>query len=151
MACGNKSCTCGPSILRTYNANAQTLAAAASLTLTLAGETVVKNGEAITLSPAAYGIVRTGIYHVTADVDVTATAAGAVTLAWYLDGVALPCTQKLATLAEGSTVIHTETDLGFPKVCPCSTAISHTLTLVLTSASTAAGTATVCAAARKVG
>lgn len=129
MACGSSSYT-GRSVVRYYNNASQALTAGAATTLTLAGSKVVNSGAAISVQPGSYEILRTGIYHVSADVTVTGAAAGEFDLQWYMDGVPLPCTLTKATLANAYTnQLHTETDLSFKSCCGC---VDHTLTLVAT-------------------
>ena len=86
-----------------------------------------------------YTVVKKGLYHISADVVIDGTTAGDVVLTVLMDGVALPCTIKPATLVAGSsTEIHTETDICLESCC-CD--VNHTFTFVLTS-STGAGTVT---------
>lgn len=136
MACNNgksyqKSCA------RYYNNNAQTLAANGATTLTLAGAKAVLSGEAIQVQPQSFDTLKIGLYHLSADAVIAATAAGKVTLVWMMDGVALPCTAKTVTVAEGvNTEIHTETDLSLSACCCC---VNHTFTLLAITDETAAG------------
>ena len=105
--------------------------------LTLAGAKVVNSGSSIQVEPQSYDTVKIGLYHLAADAVIAATAAGVLTLQWYMDGVALPCTLKRVTLpASGNAEIHTETDLELSGCCCC---VNHTFTLVATTDSTAAG------------
>lgn len=136
MACNNgksyqKSCA------RYYNNNAQTLAANGRTTLTLAGARAVLSGESIGVQPQSYDATKIGLYHLSADAVIEATAAGTVTLVWTMDGVALPCTAKTVTVAaDVSTEIHTETDLSLSACCCC---VNHTFTLLAITDETAAG------------
>lgn len=136
MACNNgksyqKSCA------RYYNNNAQTLAANGQTTLTLAGARAVLSGEAIGVQPQSFDTTKIGLYHLTADAVIAATAAGKVTLVWMMDGVALPCTAKtVAVAADVNTEIHTETDLSLSACCCC---VNHTFTLLAITDETAAG------------
>ena len=91
-----------------------------------------KGSSAVTVSGMASVIHQTAI-----SIVIAATAAGVLTLQWYMDGVALPCTLKRVTLpASGNAEIHTETDLELSGCCCC---VNHTFTLVATTDSTAAG------------
>lgn len=136
MACNNnrsylKSC------VRYFNNNTQTLAADTTTTLTLAGAKVVGSGDAIQVEPQSFDTLKIGLYHLAADVVISATAAGTVTLVWMMDGVALPCTMKTVTVAEDvNTAIHTETDLSLSACCCC---VNHTFTLLATTDETAVG------------
>lgn len=136
MACNNnrnyqKSCA------RYYNNTAQPLSADSTTTLTLAGARAVLSGEAVGVQPQSFDTTKIGLYHLAADAVISATAAGKVTLVWTMDGVALPCTVKTVTVAEGvNTEIHTETDLQLSACCCC---VSHTFTLLAITDETAAG------------
>lgn len=136
MSCNNgksyqKSCA------RYYNNNAQPLASNGQTTLTLAGAKAVLSGEAIQVQPQSFDTLKIGLYHLSADAVISASAAGKVTLVWMMDGVALPCTAKTVTLAaDVNTEIHTETDLSLSACCCC---VSHTFTLLAITDETAAG------------
>ena len=137
MACNGNSKTYQKSCVRYFNNSPQTLAANAATVLTLAGAKVVNSGESIQVEPQSYDTVKIGLYHLAADAVIASSAAGEITLQWYMDGVALPCTLKRVTLpASGNAEIHTETDLELSGCCCC---VNHTFTLVATTDSTAAG------------
>lgn len=152
MSCSsrrNKNCN-RVSCQRYYNREPQALAAGATLQLTIAGTRVVDSGISIDTQPQAFETLKTGLYHLAADVVIEAEAAGTVTLQYYMDGVALPCTLRTFTLAAtGDREIHTETDL---ELTGCCCDVSHTFTLVMTSPDAGAGTVNmVCAAITKFG
>ena len=139
MACnnGNGNRAYQKSCVRYFNNAPQLLAADSANVLTLSGAKVVNSGSSIQVEPQSYDTVKIGLYHLAADAVIAATAAGVLTLQWYMDGVALPCTLKRVTLpASGNAEIHTETDLELSGCCCC---VNHTFTLVATTDSTAAG------------
>lgn len=137
MACNGNSRSYQKSCVRYFNNSPQALAANAATVLTLAGAKVVNSGESIQAEPQSYDTVKIGLYHLVADAVITSSAAGELTLQWYMDGVALPCTLRKVTLpATGNTEIHTETELSLSGCCCC---VNHTFTLVATTDSTAAG------------
>lgn len=138
MSCSNnsnKSCR-DKSCERYYNNNNQVLNAGTTIQLVIAGSKVVDSGIAIDVQPQSYTILKTGLYHISADVVVDANVAGNVVFQVYMDGVALPCTTKTVTLAEGETAIHTETDL---RLSACCCDVSHNFTFTLSSPAAAAG------------
>ena len=120
--CHDKSCQ------RNYNNNPQALAANQTLQLTIQGANVVDSGISIESQPLSYKILKTGIYHISADLSLNATTGGVVTLQAFLDGVPLPCTKKEQTAFGGTNTIHTETDLPFDHCCPD---INHSITFQL--------------------
>lgn len=131
--CHDKSCQ------RYYNNNAQTIEAGGTTQLVIKGNKVVDSGISIETESQNYTVVKKGLYHISADVVIDGTTAGDVVLTVLMDGVALPCTIRPATLIAGSsTEIHTETDICLASCC-CD--VNHTFTFVLTS-STGAGTVT---------
>lgn len=137
MACNGNSRSYQKSCVRYFNNSPQTLAANAATVLTLAGAKVVNSGESIQVEPQSYDTVKIGLYRLAADAVIASSAAGELTLQWYMDGVALPCTLRKVTLpATGNTEIHTETELTLSGCCCC---VNHTFTLVATTDSTAAG------------
>lgn len=146
MSCGKsvknknmKSCE------RYYNNNAQALLAAGTLVLTL-GAKVVDTGVSIDPDTQSYSVLTKGLYHISGDIVVTSAAAGNGTLSVYMDGVQLPCTIRNFTTQEGSTPVHTETDLYLDSCC-CE--VNHTFTFVVTS-TTAVGTVTNCTGITKL-
>ena len=94
MACnnGNGNRAYQKSCVRYFNNAPQLLAADSENVLTLAGAKVVNSGSSIQVEPQSYDTVKIGLYHLAADAVIAATAAGVLTLQWYMDGVALPCT-----------------------------------------------------------
>ena len=131
-SCNDKSCQ------RYFNAQSQAVAVNTPLQVQIAGARVVDSGIAITTEPGSYTITKTGLYHIAADITINTAAVGTATFSVYLDGVQLPCTKRTVTLVNGTTEIHTETDLAFRHCCPC---IDKTVTFVL-EGSTVAGTVT---------
>ena len=136
MACnnGNGNRAYQKSCVRYFNNAPQLLAADSENVLTLAGAKVVNSGSSIQVEPQSYDTVKIGLYHLAADAVIAATAAGVLTLQWYMDGVALPCTLKRVTLpASGNAEIQPA-----QQICDCC-CVNHTFTLVATTDSTAAG------------
>lgn len=131
--CNYKSCA------RYYNNNPQTLAANTALQLTIAGSKVVDSGISIETQPASYSTLKTGLYHIAADVTVFASGSGSASLQVFMDGVGLPCTLRSITLVAGSNEIHTETDL---QLTGCCCDVEHTFTFVVTP--TVAGNVSQC-------
>lgn len=141
MSCGNGNGSCSKSVARFYNDVTQTFAADATTTLVVSGNQVVLSGKGISVYNNGYTILKSGIYRVSGDIVVTGTAAGLLTFEVYLDGLLLPCTVRKQSIAAGSTsVIHTETEIDFDKVCPCTNSVNHRITFVLATDSAAAGT-----------
>lgn len=141
MSCGN-NCSCKTkSCARFYSNVSQTFEADSSNQLIVAGEPVVLTGNAITAWNTGYEILKTGIYRISGDVVVTATAAGEITFQVYLDGVLLPCTVRQKTMAADEIVsIHTETDIDVEKLCPCNNNANHRIVFVLVADSAVTGT-----------
>ena len=132
MGCSSKSHkTCrDKSCQRFYNNNAQAFAAGQAINLQVAGNRVVDTGISIETQGQSYTTLKTGLYHIAADIVVNATTAGTGTFQVYMDGVPLPCTLKNVTFAAGFTPVHTETDLDL-EACCCD--VTHTFTFVFTS------------------
>lgn len=141
MSCFNSSKSrCMKSCARNYNNTSQLFLPESVNVLTVAGAKVVDTGIAIDTEPQSYATAYSGLYHIEADVTIAATTAGAVTLQWYMDGVALPCTytEQYVAVAQVDTV-HLETDLFFESCCG---KVNHVFTLLLTADATAAGAVT---------
>lgn len=141
MSCSNKcrkSCH-DKSCQRFYNNNSQAIEANASTQLVIAGTKVVDSGISIETEPQNYTTLKTGLYHISGDVTINATAAGVAVLQVFMDGVAMPCTKKTISLIAGNNNIHTETDICISACC-CD--VSHTFTFVITTDATATGSVT---------
>lgn len=140
MACGNtyKSPRC-KSCVRYFNNITQPIPVSTTLPLVIAGTRVVNTGVSIDAEPQSYTTHTNGLYHISADVSVAATAAGEVVLYWTMDGVQLPCTVTEQRIAIGNATIHTETDIDI-RGCCC--AADHTFALVIVSDDAATGTVT---------
>ena len=140
MSCGNNN-SCGKSVARYYNNTTQTFAADSTTTLAVFGNLVVLNGNAISEYNNGYTILKAGTYRISADIVVTGSAAGLLTFQVYLDGLLLPCTVRKQSISAGSTTsIHTETEINFNKVCPCSSNVNHKIIFALVTDAAAAGT-----------
>ena len=132
MGCSSKSHkTChDKSCQRYYNNNVQAIAAGQTVQLAIAGARVVDSGIAIDTQPLSYTTLKTGLYHIAADVVVNATTAGSGVFQVYMDGVPLPCTRKTVQFYSGGTAVHTETDLELSGCC-CN--VEHSFTFIFTS------------------
>ena len=87
--------------------------------LTLAGTTVTRTGCSVIPDGNALKINHGGLYHLAADVTLTPSAAGTVSVQMYLNGVAMPDAITQITVAEsGVTTVHVETTR-LLAVCPC--------------------------------
>ena len=110
--------SCAKCAVRVYNNTAQTVTATATQ-LTLAGTTVMRTGCSVILDGNALKINHGGLYHLAADVTLTPSVAGTVSVQMYLNGVAMPDAITQATVAEsGVTTVHVETTR-LLAVCPC--------------------------------
>lgn len=139
MSCGNTN-SCGKSVARFYNNVAQAFAADSTTVLVISGNQVVLNGKGISAYNNGYTILKAGIYRISADAVVTGSAAGLLALQVYLDGLLLPCTvRKQSITADATTSIHTETEIDFNKVCPCTSDVNHRITFVLVTDAASAG------------
>lgn len=125
------------SCVRYYNNTSQPLPANATTQVVINGARVVDTGVSIDTQPSSYTITTKGLYHLSGDVVIAATAVGIATVAIYMDGVMLPCTYNPRTLYVGNNTFHVETDLDIESCC-CST--SKTITFVITTDATATGT-----------
>ena len=116
MSCVNnqyaKSC------IRVYNNTTQAFTADVT-PLNIEGTPVVESGCSLTLNTASIRVNKSGLYHMSADVTYTPTAAaGVIVVQMYKDGVALPCAISSETGAAGSTyTTHIETDLVITTCC----------------------------------
>lgn len=127
---GYKSC------VRYYNDAKQVLTTNATNQMQLLGARVVDTGVSIEAQPSSYTIVTKGMYHLTGDVYINATASGVVKFVVYLDGVALPCTGMNQTIFVGYNAIHIETDIEIDGCC----GINRNITFNVITDATAAGT-----------
>lgn len=144
MSCGNNSgrnCY-QKSCVRYYNNVAQTLAATTTVQLILEGARVVDTGISIETQPQSYTIVKSGLYHIAADVDVNLTTAGDIVLQGYMNGVPLPCTTRNVTGTDGHNLIHSETDLAIGGCCDISKSITWTIQSVGVAVGTIDGNCT---------
>lgn len=114
MSCNNnyaKSC------IRVYNNTTQTVTAT-STPLILEGTPVVESGCSLTLNASSITINKSGLYHLSADVTITPTAAGTSVIQLYKDGIALPCAIAQDTAEDGNTfTAHVETDICVNACC----------------------------------
>lgn len=122
--CKDKSCQ------RYYNNNPQAFVAGQTLQLQVAGNRVVDTGVSIETQGQSMTTLKTGLYHISADVVISVTAASTGVFQIYMDGVPLPCTLRDLTLVAGANPVHNETDLVLDACC-CD--VSHTFTFVFTS------------------
>lgn len=116
------SCNCNKnpyakSAVRVFNTAAQPFTADTT-TLTIEGTPVVDTGCSLCLNPASITVDKSGLYHLSADVTFTPTAAGVAIVQLYRDGVALPCAISQLTVAAGTIyTTHIETDLCINTCC----------------------------------
>lgn len=125
------------SCVRYYNNVNQPLLANTTTQVQIAGTKVVDTGVSIDTEPSSYTIVTKGLYHLSEDVVIAATAVGVATVSIYMDGVMLPCTYNPRTLYVGNNTFHVETDLDIEGCC-CD--VSKNITFVITTDATAVGT-----------
>ena len=105
------------SCIRVYNITPQVVTADAQ-TLNLEGTPVVKSGCSLTLNTASITVNKSGLYHFSADVTITPTAAGTSVIQFYKDGVALSCAIAQNVSEVGNTfTTHIETDLCLNTCC----------------------------------
>lgn len=143
MGCGNRNKNaCQKSCVRYYNNVAQTLAATTTVPLVLSGSRVVDTGISIEVENQSYTIVKPGLYHIAADVDVNLTTAGDIVLQGYMNGVPLPCTTRNVTGTDGHNLVHSETDLAIGGCCDISKAITWTIQSVGVAVGTIDGNCT---------
>lgn len=112
------------SAVETYNTATQALTTTPA-PLGLTGTVLTNTGVSLDPEQAAVKINNAGLYRASANVQATATAAGIVAMALYLDGVMLPETLRTVTAAENATVSIT-TDMLRSIPCDCN---AHTLQL----------------------
>lgn len=115
------SCNCqspyAKSCIRVSNTTAQTVTASQS-TLILEGTPVVESGCSLTLNPSSITVNKSGLYHLSADITFTPTAAGIFVFQLYRDGSPLPCAIITDTVEEGNIFSgHIETDLCINTCC----------------------------------
>ena len=153
MSCNsNGSCGCQKSIARFYNNATQAFAANVVTPIVVNVNQVVLEGKAIvpTLNGYGYRIEKTGLYGISCDVVLLGTTAGNVVVQGYLDGAAMPCTERTVTLtAEGYTTVHFDTDILFEPVCRCQNNTSHTITFAIVSTGGAGNAVNVCTGIKK--
>lgn len=105
------------SCVRVYNNTTQAFTDALT-PLTLKGVPVVESGCSLTLNTDNITVNKSGLYHFSADVTFTPSAAGVAIVQLYKDGVALPCAISQETVASGSVYTeHVETDLCINTCC----------------------------------
>lgn len=139
--CRDKSCQ------RYYNNNSQAFAAGQAITLQVAGNRVVDTGVAIETQGQSMTTLKTGLYHIAADIVATVTAASTGTFQVYMDGVPLPCTLKPLNFIAGANPVHAETDLELDGCC-CD--VTHTFTFVFTSGTAVGNITEFCAGILKL-
>ena len=151
MSCNsNGSCHCQKSIARFYNKTTQAFPANTVTPISVNANQVVLEGKAIVPTLNGYRIEKTGLYNISCDVVLLGATAGNVILQAYLDGVAMPCTERTVTLvAEAYTTIHLETDILFEPVCRCQNNTSHAITFAVVSTGGAGSIVNVCSGVKK--
>lgn len=115
MSCSNNAY--GKSCVRVYNNSPQTFVAAGTA-LNLEGTPVVNSGCSLTLNTGSIRVNKSGLYHLSADITYTPTAAGVAIIQFNRDGVVLPCAVSQHTVVAGSVYTdHIETDLQINTCC----------------------------------
>lgn len=147
---GNGKCDCQKPIARFYNQTPQAFAANTITQLAVNANQVVLECKAIVPSLNGYRIDKTGLYHIACDVVLLGTTAGNVDVMGYLDGNAMPCTDRRVTLvADAYTSVHFETDVLFSQVCRCQNNTSHQITFAVASTGGAGSVVNVCTVVNK--
>lgn len=111
MSCNAKS-PYAKSCVRVYNNAAQAFVADPASIIALQGDVVVDSGCSLDLNASSVQIVKSGLYHISADVTFTPTAAGEVAVQLYKDGIAMPCAISTEeVVADVVYTTHIETDI----------------------------------------
>lgn len=117
MSCNAKS-PYAKSCVRIYNNAEQTFVSDPATIIALQGDVVVDSGCSLKLGASNVQILKSGLYHISADVTYTPTAAGEAAVQLYRDGIALPCAISTETVVVGNTyTTHIETDLMMSVCC----------------------------------
>lgn len=124
MSCNN---TFAKSCIRAYNNETQDFTASTTV-LNIDGTPVVDTGCSLSLNTASIRVNKSGLYHISADVTYTPTAAGTATIQFFKDGVALPCAVNTQTVvADNTYTSHIETDLVIQTCCAIRPLITLTI------------------------
>lgn len=123
------------SALRLVGNTAQTISSTAAALS--GGIAQVDTGCSIEPMSSGSRILSDGLYQVQVSAQVTATAAGTVTLQLYMDGTALPDTLRTVTAAEGQTEITTGTLLCLCHGCCCGRTLQACIGGTVTGTATA--------------
>lgn len=115
MSCNTRS-PYAKSCIRVYNDTPQVVTADAT-PLILEGIPIVYSGCSLTLNTGSVTVEKSGLYHLSADVTITPSAAGALTVQLNKDGVVLPCAVTRDTVSANPITIHVETDLIINTCC----------------------------------
>lgn len=110
MGCNYKSCHY-KSAQTAYNDAPQAFAAAGT-PITILGTLVTDTGVAIETDPNVFRVNGSGLYRISYDIDLTAGAAGVVTIQLYNGQNPLPCAVAARTVATDlEYAVHVETTL----------------------------------------
>lgn len=111
MSCNAKS-PYAKSCVRVYNNAEQAFVADPATIIALQGDVVVDSGCSLKLNASNVQILKSGLYHISADVTYTPTAAGEAVVQLYRDGIAMPCAISAETVAADTIyTTHIETDI----------------------------------------
>lgn len=115
MSCNTRS-PYAKSCIRVYNDTPQVVTADAT-PLILEGIPVVYSGCSLTLNTGSVTVEKSGLYHLSADVTITPSAAGTLIVQLNKDGVALPCAVTRGAVSTNPITVHVETDLIINTCC----------------------------------
>lgn len=131
------------SAIQFYNASAQPIAATNLISNPLQfalGNKVTDTGSAIELDAFGIDIESSGLYRISADIDVAGIAAGDITFALTLDGQIMPETIRVITMVANITKVFSIETIRSLGVC-CSIT-DHNISVIAYSDGTATGTVT---------
>lgn len=115
MSCNTRS-PYAKSCIRVYNDTPQVVTADAT-PLILEGVPVVYSGCSLTLNTGSVTVEKSGLYHLSADVTITPSAAGTLIVQLNKDGVVLPCAVTRDIVSTNPITVHVETDLIINTCC----------------------------------
>lgn len=121
-----------------YNASTQEVSSTVSA-LALVGTEVTDTGVSLDLKSNGIEIEHSGLYRITAFINFNATTAGSVTAQMYLNGVPLPDTLRIQTVAVGNNGIDLQTVRSFRTMCGQN---PQTVQIMIGTDGTAAGSVT---------
>lgn len=99
-----------------YNNSTQSVGATMA-PMNLQGTEITDTGVSLDLEQNSIVIQHSGLYRIHGTVSFNATTAGAVTVQMYLNGLPLPETLRIKTVAVGNNLIELDTIRGFRTSC----------------------------------